>query len=167
LACTVCIFEILRYFIGIDILPVLFIATLFLGIYLNLSVWYKLTDRTVYGAYISVAGAAVTIVINVVFIPQFGYWASTWATLAAYFVMMMISLIWGQARFPIPYHFYRNTVIILITIVVALAYYQNLKQYILLGNIIFLVLAAVFIINQKLIPARMLNKKKNEHKNHQ
>ncbi|RST26203.1 lipopolysaccharide biosynthesis protein [Chryseobacterium lacus] len=146
------------YFIGIDILPVLFIATLFLGIYLNLSVWYKLTDRTVYGAYISVAGAAVTIVINVVFIPQFGYWASTWATLAAYFVMMMISLIWGQARFPIPYHFYRNTVIILITIVIALAYYQNLKQYILLGNIIFLVLAAVFIINQKLIPARMLNK---------
>ncbi len=146
------------YFIGIDILPILFIATLFLGIYLNLSIWYKLTDRTIYGAYISIIGAIVTIAINFYFIPRYGYWASTWATISAYFIMMMISMIWGQIKYPIPYHFYRNTVVILVTIIVGLAYYQNLKDNILLGNIIFLVLAIVFIVSQKLVPDRLLNK---------
>lgn len=146
------------YFTGIDILPILFIATLFLGIYLNLSIWYKLTDRTIYGAYISIIGAIVTIAINFYFIPRYGYWASTWATISAYFIMMMISMIWGQIKYPIPYHFYRNTVVILVTIIVGLAYYQNLKDNILLGNIIFLVLAIVFIVSQKLVPDRLLNK---------
>lgn len=146
------------YFIGIDILPILFIATLFLGIYLNLSIWYKLTDRTIYGAYISIIGAIVTIAINFYFIPRYGYWASTWATISAYFIMMMISMIWGQIKYPIPYNFFRNTVVILVTIIVGLAYYQNLKDNILLGNIIFLVLAIVFIVSQKLVPDRLLNK---------
>lgn len=146
------------YFTGIDILPILFIATLFLGIYLNLSIWYKLTDRTIYGAYISIIGAIVTIAINFYFIPRYGYWASTWATISAYFIMMMISMIWGQIKYPIPYNFFRNTVVILVTIIVGLAYYQNLKDNILLGNIIFLVLAIVFIVSQKLVPDRLLNK---------
>ena len=147
-----------EYFVGIDILPILFAATLFLGIYLNLSIWYKLTDRTIYGAYISVIGAAVTVAINFYFIPRFGYWASAWATLAAYFTMMMVSLIWGQVKYPIPYNFYKNTLIILITIVVGLAYYQNLKEHIWLGNLIFLILSIFFIVSQKLIPQKIITK---------
>ena len=146
------------YFVGIDILPILFIATLFLGIYLNLSIWYKLTDNTIYGAYISFVGAAVTIIINFIFIPKFGYWASAWATISAYFVMMMVSLIWGQIKYPIPYHFFRNSMVILITVVVGLLYYQNLKENVWMGNLIFIVLAIAFVASQKLIPEKLLCK---------
>ncbi|MBW8358381.1 MAG: polysaccharide biosynthesis C-terminal domain-containing protein [Weeksellaceae bacterium] len=146
------------YFEGIDILPILFIATLFLGIYLNLSIWYKLTDRTINGAYISLIGAAVTIGVNFYFIPKYGYWASAWATIAAYFTMMMVSLIWGQLKYPIPYNLYKNALVILITVIAGLAYYQNFQEHIWLGNILFIILALVFIIFQKLIPNKLLNK---------
>jgi len=148
------------YFVGIDILPILFIATLFLGIYLNLSIWYKLTDQTINGAYISLAGAAVTVAINYYFVPLFGYWASAWATLAAYFIMMVISLVWGQIKYPIPYQLYKNAVIILITIVAGLAYYQNFQQHIMLGNLLFIILAAAFIAYQKLLPQALLKRLK-------
>ncbi len=146
------------YFEGIDILPILFIATLFLGIYLNLSIWYKLTDRTINGAYISLIGAAVTIGVNFYFIPTYGYWASAWATIAAYFTMMMVSLIWGQIKYPIPYNLYKNALVILITVIAGLAYYQNFQEHIWLGNLLFIILALAFIIFQNLIPNKLLNK---------
>ncbi len=147
-----------EYYEGISILPVLFIATLFLGIYLNLSIWYKLTDRTINGAYISLIGGAVTIIVNMVFIPKFGYWAAAYATIAAYFVMMIVSLIWGQIKYPIPYNLYRNSLVILITIVVSLIFYQNWKENYLLGNLLFIIIAVILILSQKLIPERLLNK---------
>src|SRR5690606_2163935 len=146
------------YYEGISILPVLFFASLFLGIYLNLSVWYKLSDKTLIGAYISVIGAAVTIGVNFWFIPEYGYWACAWATLASYFVMMTVSYIWGQISHPIPYNLYGNIVIILITIILSMVFYQHFKYDIWLGNIIFIVLAAVLIKVQRLIPQSLLNK---------
>lgn len=147
-----------EYFEGIDILPILFIATLFLGIYLNLSIWYKLTDRTINGAYISLIGGAVTILVNFIFIPKFGYWAAAYATIAAYFVMMMVSLIWGQIKYPIPYNLYRNSMVILITIIAALIFYQNWKENYLLGNLLFIIIAIILIVSQKLIPERLIQK---------
>lgn len=147
-----------EYYEGIAILPILFFASLFLGIYLNLSVWYKLADKTFVGAIISFLGAGVTIGVNFWFIPAYGYWASAWATLASYFVMMMVSFIWGQLRHPIPYNLYSNIVIILLTIVLSLIFYQNLKTDIWLGNIIFIALAAVLIKVQNLIPQSVLKK---------
>lgn len=147
-----------EYYEGIPILPLLFFASLFLGIYLNLSIWYKLSDRTIVGAYISFIGAAVTIAINFYFIPRYGYWASTWATISSYFVMMVVSYIWGQIKHPIPYNLSKNVTIILITIIVSLAYYQNLKHNVLLGNIIFIVLSAILIKTQNLVPQSIINK---------
>lgn len=147
-----------EYYEGIQILPILFFASLFLGIYLNLSVWYKLSDRTIVGSYISFIGAAVTIAINFYFIPKYGYWASAWATIASYFVMMIVSYIWGQKKHPIPYNVYGNIIIITVTIIVSLVYYQNFKHNIWLGNLIFLVLAILLIKTQKLIPQSLLNK---------
>lgn len=147
-----------EYYEGIAILPILFFASLFLGIYLNLSVWYKLADKTFVGAIISFVGAAVTIGVNFWFIPTYGYWASAWATLASYFVMMLVSFIWGQLRHPIPYNLYSNIVIILLTMVLSLVFYQNLKTDIWLGNIIFIALAAVLIKVQNLIPQSVLKK---------
>ncbi|MGZ5273116.1 MAG: lipopolysaccharide biosynthesis protein [Kaistella sp.] len=147
-----------EYYEGIPILPILFFASLFLGIYLNLSIWYKLSDKTIIGGYISFIGAAVTIAINLYFIPRYGYWASAWATIASYFVMMVVSYIWGQIKHPIPYKLYNNLIIISVTIIVSLAYYQNFKHNLWLGNLIFLVLTIILIKTQKLIPQSLLNK---------
>lgn len=147
-----------EYYEGIGILPILFFASLFLGIYLNLSIWYKLTDRTIIGAYISGIGVAVTILINFYFIPKFGYWASTWATLASYFVMMVISYIWGQYKYPVSYNIYKNIIVILVTILCSLLCYQYLKQNIWLGNVIFILLAAILIKNEKIIPEKIITR---------
>ncbi|WP_228412659.1 lipopolysaccharide biosynthesis protein [Chryseobacterium sp. SC28] len=147
-----------EYYEGIPILPILFFASLFLGIYLNLSIWYKLTDKTIIGAYISTIGVLITIGINFYFIPKYGYWASTWATIASYFAMMVISYVWGQYRYPIPYNVYKNSVIILITMLVSLASYQYLREKIWLGNLIFLILATILLKTENLIPQKILNK---------
>lgn len=92
------------YWEAMSVVPIVLLASFFLGIYHNLSVWYKVTDRTRFGAAISLVGAALTIAINVLFIPKFGYMASAWATLAAYGSMMILSYVLGQKYYPIPYN---------------------------------------------------------------
>ena len=91
------------YLTGLSVVPILLLANLFLGVYYNLSVWFKLTDKTYYGTYIGAAGAVLTIVLNFVLIPIMGYMGSAWATLACYF--MMAGLCWwlGERHFPVPY----------------------------------------------------------------
>ena len=92
-----------EYLVALDIVPVILAAYLFLGIYFNLSVWYKLTDRTYYGTLFSAVGALITILFNLYFIPRMGFMASAWATLAAYSVMTMISYILGRRYYGVPY----------------------------------------------------------------
>ncbi len=97
-------------FIGVDyregaaVIPVLLMGNLFLGVYYNLSIWYKLSNQTIYGAIISVIGAVLTVILNFVFIPVFGYYGSAWAVFLAYFVMMVLSYFLGQKHFPVPYN---------------------------------------------------------------
>jgi O-antigen/teichoic acid export membrane protein len=86
-----------------DIVPILLLANLFLGLFLYLSQWYKQTERVIYGAYVSVGGAVITLIINFIFIPAYGYMASAWATLAAYGSMAIASYIMGQRFFPVNY----------------------------------------------------------------
>ena len=88
---------------GLKVVPILLLANMFLGIYYNLSIWYKLTNKTMYGAWITVIGALVTLLINYIFIPHFSYMACAWATFACYGSMMAISYIWGQRHYRIPY----------------------------------------------------------------
>jgi O-antigen/teichoic acid export membrane protein len=78
-------------------------ANLFLGIYVNLSIWYKLTDKTLLGAGVSLAGAALTIALNWYWIPELGYVGSAWATLVCYASMAFISYSLGQYYYPVPY----------------------------------------------------------------
>lgn len=92
------------YFQALNIVPIVLLASFCLGIYHNLSVWYKITDRTKYGAYISSIGAILTIIINLVFIPIYGYMASAVATLVAYGSMMALSYYFGKKYYPIPYN---------------------------------------------------------------
>ena len=92
-----------QYWEAIKIVPLILLANLFLGIYHNLSVWYKVTDRTKYGAYISVFAAIVTLVLNFVLIPHIGYIGSAIATLAAYGSMMVLSYLYGRKYYDVPY----------------------------------------------------------------
>ncbi|HEY5408741.1 MAG TPA: oligosaccharide flippase family protein [Ginsengibacter sp.] len=91
------------YWTGLKVVPILLLANMFLGIYYNLSIWYKLNHKTIAGAYITLIGAALTLVINYIFIPHFGYMACAWATFFCYGSMMVISFVWGQKEYRIPY----------------------------------------------------------------
>ncbi len=91
------------YWDGLKVVPILLCANIFLGIYTTLSMWYKLTKLTKYGAYISGFGAIITFSINLIFIPTYGYIASAYATLFCYGSMMIISYILGQKFYPVPY----------------------------------------------------------------
>jgi O-antigen/teichoic acid export membrane protein len=93
------------YWTAIKVVPLIVLANFFLGIYTNLSVWYKLIDKTHIGAYISIVGAAITLILNFLLIPTFRYYGSAIATLAAYGCMMVISYRLGQRFYPIPYDF--------------------------------------------------------------
>jgi O-antigen/teichoic acid export membrane protein len=98
-----------KYFVGdefragLEVVPILLLANLCLGIYVNLSIWYKLTDRTLMGALVSLAGAVLTIVLNVWWIPILGYVGSAWATLACYGSMAVVSYLLGQKYYPVDY----------------------------------------------------------------
>ncbi|MGC8749973.1 lipopolysaccharide biosynthesis protein [Hydrotalea sp.] len=92
-----------KYWSGLKVVPILLFANMFLGIYYNLSIWYKITNKTMAGAWVTLAGAAITIIINYVFIPYFSFMACAWATFTCYGSMMVISYVWGQKVYRIPY----------------------------------------------------------------
>lgn len=92
------------YWQGLIIVPVLLLANLFLGVYSNLSIWFKLTDKTFIGTIISILGALITIVFNIILIPYFGYLGSAITTLVCYFAMAVICYILGQKYYPVPYN---------------------------------------------------------------
>jgi O-antigen/teichoic acid export membrane protein len=92
-----------KMWVGLKVVPILLLANMFLGIYYNLSVWYKLGNKTIAGAYITLIGAAITLLINWLFIPYFSYMACAWATFACYGSMMVLSYLWGQKEYRIPY----------------------------------------------------------------
>lgn len=89
--------------VGLKVVPILLFANMFLGIYYNLSIWYKLSNNTMSGAYITLMGAAITLIINYLFIPHYGMMACAWATCICYGSMMVISYVWGQKIYPVPY----------------------------------------------------------------
>lgn len=101
--------DIVQYFVaaayreGIVVVPILLLANLFLGLYYNAAVWFKLTNRTRFGAYIAVIGASITVLLNLILIPRIGYLGSAWATLACYVTMVGFAYYWGQKYYPIPY----------------------------------------------------------------
>jgi O-antigen/teichoic acid export membrane protein len=143
--------EILKYFIdrdywaGLNAVPFLLLGYVFLGIYINLSIWYKLSDQTKYGLYISVAGALTTIVLNIVLVPRFGYMGSAWVSLLAYFIMMMISYVLGQKHYPIPYNLKRIIIYLLASVVLVTLSFWVFDRNIYIGNALLLVfLAGIF-----------------------
>jgi O-antigen/teichoic acid export membrane protein len=90
-------------YVGLRVVPILLMANMFLGVYYNLSIWYKLSNKTMAGAWITILGAFITLAINFIAIPYFSYMASAWATFFCYGTMMYVSFKWGQKVYPIPY----------------------------------------------------------------
>ena len=91
------------YWEGLDVVPIVMAAEIMMGVYFNLSFWYKLIDKTVWGAWFSGAGCLVLIAVNVIFVPRYGYMACAWAGLAGYGTAMLLSYVVGQRRYPINY----------------------------------------------------------------
>lgn len=100
---------VLRHFIqpdyweGLGVIPVVMVAEIFMGIYFNLSFWYKLTDQTLWGAVMSAIGACVMIAVNIILVPRIGYWACAWGGFAGYGTAMLLSWFIGQKKYPVPY----------------------------------------------------------------
>lgn len=92
-----------KYFVGLSIVPIAMLGEICLGIYFNLSIWYKLTDKTQFGASLSILGCVITLIINFILVPIFGFVASAWAVLISNFVIMTISYFLGQKHYPINY----------------------------------------------------------------
>ena len=92
-----------RYREGLGVVPIVMAAEIMMGVYFNLSFWYKLIDKTIYGAWFSLAGCIVLFAVNILFIPEYGYWACAWGGVAGYSTAMVLSYIIGQQKNPIPY----------------------------------------------------------------
>ncbi|MBS1650698.1 MAG: polysaccharide biosynthesis C-terminal domain-containing protein [Bacteroidetes bacterium] len=135
-----------NYWEGLRVVPILLLANLFLGVSINLSIWYKLTGQTKFGAYITIIGAIITLIINFAFVPIFSYMASAWATLAAYAIMMLLNYYIGKRYYPVPY----NVKAMLFFFILSLALYllsflwQNIS-FPLLKLILNNLLLAVFV----------------------
>lgn len=107
-----------EYRVGLPVVPILLMAYLCLGVMYNLSIWYKLSGQTKFGAIIALSGAAVTIMVNVIFIPKYSYMACAWATFAAYSSMMVLSYFLGQKYFPINYNIRAMLVYLIVTLII-------------------------------------------------
>jgi O-antigen/teichoic acid export membrane protein len=141
--------DIVKYFIGsnfrsgLRIVPIVLMANLFLGIFYNLSIWYKLTNRTKYGAWIAMMGAIITIILNVLMVPVFGYDGSAWATLICYLFMMVTCYIMGKKYYPISYNlrsFFSYLTLALVLYFISVIVKINFTFYRLLLNSVLMVI---------------------------
>ena len=151
--------DIIKYFIspnyheGLKVVPILLIANLFLGIFFNFSIWYKLNDMTKYGAWLAIFGAVITIVLNLVLVPIYGYVGAAWATLVCYFLMTLLSFYWGQKYYKVPYEvgngvFYFVLALSLYFVSVFLKPESQTLMYVL-NTILLLVFVAIFVVKEK------------------
>ncbi len=138
-----------EYFEALAIVPIILLANLFLGIYNNLSVWYKLTDKTKYGMYFSIFGAALTIAFNIIFIPIIGYMASAWATLIAYSGMTLISYFYGKKYYKVPYNIGKVFLYIIVSVVLSYLSYYHFPENYIISTIFIIVFIAFIAINEK------------------
>lgn len=147
------------YWGAIDIVPIVLLANLCLGIYFNLAIWYKLTDKTHFGMYISLVGAIITIAFNYWMIPKIGFMASAWATLIAYGSMMLISYQIGKKYYLVPYDIKRiGSYLVLATIISAVSYYRFNDNYYVSTILVLVFLIIIFLLEKNEIKQLIKNK---------
>ena len=147
---------VLQYIIGADyreglgVVPIVMAAEIMMGVYFNLSFWYKLIDKTIYGAWFSLAGCIVLLAVNIIFIPKMGYWACAWGGVAGYGTAMVLSYIVGQKKNPIPYPMkdialYVGLTIIAFTVMTIVSGSQTLIVSLLVNTLFILLFVGVVI----------------------
>ena len=140
------------YWEAMWIVPIILLANFCLGVYHNLSVWYKITDRTKFGAYISVFGALLTLGLNFWLIPIISYKGSAIATLTAYASMMLLSYYFGRKYYPIPYNLKKIGMYFLLSVTLSmLSFYQFRENYIVGVSMLIVFLGIVYFAEQKVI----------------
>jgi O-antigen/teichoic acid export membrane protein len=144
------------YWVGLKVVPVLLLANIFLGIYYNLSIWYKLTNRTSTGAWITFVGTIITIVLNYAFIPKYGFIACAWATFFCYFTMMVLCYIYGQKFYRIPYAW--KKLMAYIVIVVLLFFIHEAILWMTSNEIVNLSTATILLMGYLLFVAKVERK---------
>ena len=141
------------YWEGLRVVPIVMMAEIFMGIYFNLSFWYKLTDQTWWGAIFSAIGCIVLLAINIIFVPQVGYMACAWGGFAGYGVCMILSYLVGRKKNPIPYDLKSALFYIVITLILytAIAYLPefNLIITLVLNTVILLLFVAAVAWKEK------------------
>lgn len=139
------------YHEGLYIVPIVLAANVILGLLFNVNMWYKLTDKTIYGLIITGSGACITVFLNVVFIPLFGYYASAWIHLIANFFMLIATYLFGQRYYPIPYDlkslFLYVVLVVFGFVLIQLLYSENAVFNVLIGLLI--TAAFVFVANKR------------------
>ena len=147
------------YYPAMWIVPLILIANFCLGIYHNLSVWYKVTDRTKFGGYISVLGALITLTVNFILIPLIGFKASAIATVSAYGLMMLLSFYFGKKYYPIPYNFKKIGLYFISSIGLSLIYfYGGFRENYTVGIVVLIVFLSIIFLNEKQNINRILRK---------
>lgn len=148
-----------EYFEALQIVPIILLANLCLGIYNNLSIWYKLTDKTLYGMYISIFGALVTILFNIIMIPIIGFMASAWATLAAYGSMMVISYFIGKKHYPVPYQI-KNIIkyLVIVSLFSYISFMETFRGNYIVATALVLVFLGIVFFSEKNELKQLLNK---------
>ncbi|HIX53937.1 MAG TPA: oligosaccharide flippase family protein [Candidatus Sphingobacterium stercoripullorum] len=137
------------YWSGLFIIPFLLLNYVLLGIYINLSIWYKLTDQTRYAIYISGIGAIVTVVLTYLLVPIYSYVGAVLATTTAYLTMVLFSFIWGQKNYPIPYKVNKLCFYILIGTFLSWSCFEILEANFLSSNLLFITFTALVVYSER------------------
>lgn len=151
---------------GMKAIPLILMANLFFGIYFTLSLWYKITDKTRYGAYIAIAGAVITVVLNVLLIPSMGYMGSAISAFIGFFILMLISYYFGQKHYPVPYPVKR---ILTYFLIAAIIYFISLYtssltpvvKYLCSTILLFIFFGSVYIFEKNELKGLFKFNKKN------
>jgi O-antigen/teichoic acid export membrane protein len=147
--------DILKHFINpnywgaLKIVPVVLLANLFLGIYYNLAIWYKLTDKTRYGMYFSIIGAIITIILNVWLIPIIGIMAAAYATLIAYVSMTLISYFFGRKHYPINYNLQKMTIYLTASIIISSLSFYYFRGNFWISTLLIIIFGGIIYWNEK------------------
>jgi O-antigen/teichoic acid export membrane protein len=148
------------FHVGLKIIPIVLLGELFFGVYFNLSLWYKLTDQTRWGAYMSLIGFAITLIIIVLFVPRFSYMAAAWAGFIANLTMILISYFLGQKNYPIPYNlkavgfFFALAMVLFTGATVVSQYIDSLSLRLIINS--FFIALYLWVVVKKELPLSQL-----------
>ena len=153
---------------GMKIVPILLMANLFLGIFYSISVWYRLTNNTKKGSQLSIIAAILTVILNLLLIPKFGFLASAWVTLIVYAFLAVANYLWGQKYYPVPYNLTKLAILIALALLIyGLSFYinplLNISKWIINPLWLLVFAGGVYIIEKQTADSPDFQKNKNHN----